>query len=320
MACVSNLGTFANWTGHVLAGANTYGFGRLAWDPTQAAEDINREWAQMTFPSMPSTSPERSPTAPPDTKVVNTVVKILSRTREVYEGYTSPLGIGFIVFGGGNYKAGHGACAPATPGPGDGPGGQMCPSSPGLLRRGFRGLGDLRGGLDHYWVDPCSNYGCANYSRFGLGCDRTSVTGTGYAGQYAPSVRDMFDNVQTCPTKLLLWFHNLAWDHQMTVNGETMTLFDHINQTHVGAVQEVKQLAKDWLSLYGMVDSERFHGVAARFAQQVNDAAAMSNTIMGQYTDWAKLSMGRVVHGIVCKEKSDCADPKPFCGRDNLCH
>ena len=43
----------------------------------------------------------------------------------------------------------------------------------------------------------------------------------------------------------------------MTVNGETMTLFDHINQTHVGAVQEVKQLAKDWLSLYGMVDSER---------------------------------------------------------------
>jgi alpha-glucuronidase len=28
MACVSNLGTFSNWTGHVLAGSNTYGFGR----------------------------------------------------------------------------------------------------------------------------------------------------------------------------------------------------------------------------------------------------------------------------------------------------
>ena len=29
--------------------------------------------------------------------------------KQVYEGYTSPLGIGFIVFGGGGYKAGHGA-------------------------------------------------------------------------------------------------------------------------------------------------------------------------------------------------------------------
>jgi hypothetical protein len=105
------------------------------------------------------------------------VGKILNRTREVYEGYTSPLGIGFIVFGGGDYKAGHGACAPATPGPGDGPGGEVCQASPGLARGE---LGDLRGGLDHYWVDPCSNYGMSNYSQFGLGCDRTTVgPGTG---------------------------------------------------------------------------------------------------------------------------------------------
>ena len=49
MAAVSNLGNFANWTGHILAGANTYGFGRLAWDPTRSSESINRDWAQMVF-------------------------------------------------------------------------------------------------------------------------------------------------------------------------------------------------------------------------------------------------------------------------------
>merc|ERR1711904_226659 len=131
--------------------------------------------------------------------VVNTVGNILSRSREVYEGYTSPLGIGFIVFGGGDYKAGHGACAPATPGPGDGPAGEICPTSPGLsLSVGKGKLQDLRGGLDHYWVDPCSNYGMSNYSTFGLGCDRTTTSGTGYAGQYAPEVRDLFNNKTTC--------------------------------------------------------------------------------------------------------------------------
>ena len=47
-------------------------------------------------------------------------------------------------------------------------------------------------------------------------------------------------------------------------------------------------MAAEWKDLEGKIDGERFHGVAARFAQQVNDAAAMSATIMGQYTGWAK--------------------------------
>ena len=53
-----------------------------------------------------------------DVLVAQKVVKILTESRDIYEGYTAPLGIGFIVFGGGDYKPGHGACAPPTPGPG----------------------------------------------------------------------------------------------------------------------------------------------------------------------------------------------------------
>ena len=111
MACVSNLGSYANWTGHVLAGSNTYGFGRLSWDPTQSAEAINREWAAMTFPLVVPPAPIRAPLSPvpslpslpslsPLHSAVDTVTDILQRSRSIYEGYTSPLGIGFIVFGG----------------------------------------------------------------------------------------------------------------------------------------------------------------------------------------------------------------------------
>ena len=38
----------------MLAGSNTYGFGRLAWGGygnVSAAAAINREWAQLTFPA-----------------------------------------------------------------------------------------------------------------------------------------------------------------------------------------------------------------------------------------------------------------------------
>ena len=51
LACVSNLGNFATYTGHVLAAANTYACGRMAWDPTVPAATVDREWAAMTFPA-----------------------------------------------------------------------------------------------------------------------------------------------------------------------------------------------------------------------------------------------------------------------------
>ena len=96
----------------------------------------------MTFPPIKiNTQHAETARESPETTVVTTVVSILNRSRAVYEGYTSPLGIGFIVFGGGGYASGHGACAPNTTT--GGPPGQTCPTSPGASAR----LRDLRGGL-----------------------------------------------------------------------------------------------------------------------------------------------------------------------------
>lgn len=306
MACVSNFGTFANWTGHVLAGSNSFGFGRLSWSGgLLTSEQINTEWTELTFPGSKS-------------NVVSTVVDILQRSREIYEGYTSPLGIGFIVFGGGNYKPGAGACAslidgkwfpsPESREPGAGPDGVACPTSPGMWMLNStpetaRRRLDLHGGLDHYWVDPCSNTGMGNYSTYGIGCDRTtnSQYATGYAGDYASPVAAMFNDVDRCPTKNLLWFHNLPWTHPMPkpanytpmgdVHGHTtstnITLYEHIRFTHFDAVEQAKALAESWAGLKGCVDDARFAGVQARFAQQVRDATQMAHDIMVQYAAWA---------------------------------
>ncbi|MBN1759460.1 MAG: hypothetical protein JW863_14120 [Chitinispirillaceae bacterium] len=46
---ISNLSDAANWTGHYLAQANYYGWGRLAWNPTLSAEQIADEWIQCSF-------------------------------------------------------------------------------------------------------------------------------------------------------------------------------------------------------------------------------------------------------------------------------
>ncbi|KAH8044423.1 alpha-glucuronidase [Aureococcus anophagefferens] len=241
MACVSNLGSFANWTGHVLAASNTFGFGKLAWDPTRSAESVNAGGRRR-----------RSRRRRRGQRVVE---DILARGRDLYEGYTSPLGVGFIVFGGSPSSVTNtsGGCAPVTGGPGTGPKGATCPVSPGLR--------DLRGG-----------------------------SGTGYAEFYAPEVRAMFEDVDACPVKNLLWFHNVPWTRPMPTPANytpatadaTVPLYDYIRFQHYDAVAQVAELApRD--ALEGRVDDARFSGVKARFAQQVHDATVMCDTIMGQF-------------------------------------
>ncbi|WP_248930338.1 alpha-glucuronidase family glycosyl hydrolase [Paenibacillus hamazuiensis] len=88
-AAVSNIGDEASWTGHILAQANLYGFGRLAWNPALAAKDIAREWAAMTFG--------------PDPTVVGTVCSMLLASWKIYENYTAPLGVGWMVNPGHHY-------------------------------------------------------------------------------------------------------------------------------------------------------------------------------------------------------------------------
>jgi alpha-glucuronidase len=82
-AGVSNLGSNANWTGHVLSAANTFGFGRLAWAPSSPADAVVAEWAAATFPGS-------------DAGAVEGVVALLAATWPAYENVTASLGWGFV--------------------------------------------------------------------------------------------------------------------------------------------------------------------------------------------------------------------------------
>ena len=82
IAGVSNIGSDLNWTGHLLAQSNMYGYGRLAWNPNLPLEKITNEWIIMTFGS--------------DPKVVQVISKILLNSWKIFENYTSPLGVGIM--------------------------------------------------------------------------------------------------------------------------------------------------------------------------------------------------------------------------------
>ncbi len=83
IAAVANTGNDENWTGHDMAAANFYGFGRLAFDTKLTAEEIAGEWIAMTYGR--------------DGQVMETLTDLLMRSWPAYEKYTCPLGIGWMV-------------------------------------------------------------------------------------------------------------------------------------------------------------------------------------------------------------------------------
>ncbi|MDO7905318.1 alpha-glucuronidase family glycosyl hydrolase [Paenibacillus sp. JX-17] len=83
MAAVTNVGRDVNWTGHLLAQANLYGYGRLSWDPELSAEAIASEWTALTFGSNPDAA--------------RIVIAMLMDSWNIYESYTAPLGVGWMV-------------------------------------------------------------------------------------------------------------------------------------------------------------------------------------------------------------------------------
>lgn len=83
VAGVANVGLDENWTGHTLAQANLYAFGRLAWNPALTAEEITAEWVAQSFGR--------------DQKLTAGLMDIMMRSRYSYEKYTTPLGLCWMV-------------------------------------------------------------------------------------------------------------------------------------------------------------------------------------------------------------------------------
>ncbi|HEY8536503.1 MAG TPA: alpha-glucuronidase family glycosyl hydrolase [Vicinamibacterales bacterium] len=85
MAGVANTGSDRNWTGHHLAQANWYAYGRLAWDPGLDADTIADEWIPLTWGH--------------DREVWKTIRSMLLDSYETYVSYTMPLGLHHLIGG-----------------------------------------------------------------------------------------------------------------------------------------------------------------------------------------------------------------------------
>jgi len=213
IAAIVNVGSDENWTGHFLAQANLYGYGRLSWNSDLTSEQIIEEWINLTFGDDPI--------------IIKNVQAILMNSWETYEKYTSPLGIGWMVAPGHHY----------------GP------------------------DVDGYEFSPWGTYHRADCNGIGIG--RTLESGTGYAGQYNEPLKSLYNNLETCPDELLLFFHHVSYNHVLK-SGKTV--IQHIYDTHFEGCEAVKEFISKWEELEGKVDKDIYVQTLERLRIQFDSA------------------------------------------------
>ena len=113
----------------------------------------------------------------------------------------------------------------------------------------------------------------------GIGMDRTVATGTGFAGQYPPEVRDLYESVQTTPDELLLFFHHVPYTYRLH-SGKTV--IQHIYDSHYEGAEQAADFVRQWKTLEHRLPDGLYADGLARFEYQAGHAIVWRDAIC----DW----------------------------------
>ncbi|MCQ2197393.1 MAG: alpha-glucuronidase [Bacteroidaceae bacterium] len=166
-----------------------------------------------------------------DPKFVEPITELLLHSRETVVSYMMPLGLHHI-FAGGHHYGPEPWCAP----------------------KGWR-----EDWLPRYYHRADNE---------GIGFDRTH-NGSKNTEQYPEPLRSLYDNINTCPENLLLWFHHASWNHLMS-NG--LTLWHNLCGKYEEGAQQAEKFVEVWKQVKPYIDSERYESMLWRLQRQARDA------------------------------------------------
>ena len=175
------------------------------------------------------------------------LVSVMLRSREACVDYMMPLGLHHI------FKFDH----------------HMGPQPGGFIRS--------------YPIEWCPVY----YHRANadsIGFDR-SHTGSNATAQYPEPYCSLYDDVNTCPERFLLWFHRVPWTRRMNSG---RTLWEELQWHYNRGVAEVDDFAAVWQQVKPYIDEQRWQEVADLMAFQQQDARLWRDVCLEYFGQFAK--------------------------------
>jgi alpha-glucuronidase len=145
---------------------------------------------------------------------------------------------------------------------------------------GLQTLTDITG--NHYGVavEASENNGWGQWHRAdaqGVGMDRTAATGTGFIAQYRPAVARLYESVTACPDDLLLFMHHVPYTH---VLHDGKTVIQYLYDSHYDGAAAVAAYVRDWKSLKGRIDDQRYQAVLKQLEYQAGQAEVWRDAVV----------------------------------------
>ena len=112
-----------------------------------------------------------------------------------------------------------------------------------------------------------------------IGVDRTH-TGSNATGQYPEPYCSLYDDINTCPERYLLWFHRVPWTRRMNSG---RTLWEEMQWHYNLGVSEVEEFIRIWQEARPEIDEQRWREVNDRLQRQLKDAKEWRDVCLGYF-------------------------------------
>ena len=139
------------------------------------------------------------------------------------------------------------------------------------------------GYIAHYPIEWCPVYYHKADSQ-GVGFNRTH-TGSDATSQYREPFCSLYDDINTCPERYLLWFHHVPWDYRVKSGN---TLWEELQERYARGVKEVEDFYRIWQEAKPTIDEQRWKEVDERMQHQLENAREWQKTCLDYFGSFVK--------------------------------
>ena len=117
-----------------------------------------------------------------------------------------------------------------------------------------------------------------------IGFDRTH-TGSNATAQYREPYCTIYDDINTCPERYLLWFHRVPWTYRLKSG---RTVYEEMQYRYTRGVNEVEDFIRVWNEAKPYIDDQRWQEVDARLQHQLENANQWKDTCLDYFGSFVK--------------------------------
>lgn len=139
------------------------------------------------------------------------------------------------------------------------------------------------GFIAHYPIEWCPVY-YHKANKDSIGFDRTH-TGSNATAQYREPYCSIYDDINTCPERYLLWFHRVPWTYRLKSG---RTVYEEMEYRYTRGVQEVEDFIRIWQDQKDQIDEQRWNEVQARLDHQLENAKKWRQVCLDYFGSFTK--------------------------------